>query len=199
MPNLTLWGDYPYPTGPEDANLPADFMALAEALDIHTVLTATSSADRDSKYAGIPAGALVTCAAAKTTWLSLGSGAWTTLYSDSGWVTSGFTMATGWSSAFSGACKMRRIGAIVNVTVQVEWSGATLVSDSSAGMADSPMLTLSTNRPSLDQSAIGRAPSTSGTVSLSATTGLMTLKDLHSGSTLPSGQYIQTNFIYMAD
>lgn len=76
----------PYPSGTDADNVPADLGALADFIDTKLVLTATSSSDRDSKYSGIPDGALVINTSDGTTWARAG-GAWKTLWAPTGaWV-----------------------------------------------------------------------------------------------------------------
>lgn len=193
MPDLSAFGGYPSPTGPEAADVPADLLALVSALDAHTVLFATSVSDRNAKYGSVPAGALVTCPGLKTIWLALGSGVWSTVYSDSGWSTAGFT----WSAGFSdSASRWRQVGPLVEVDLHATYSGADIVASSVGGVSDVSVVTVGAPPPVASRPAIFRTSLTSGSGYLSST-GLISLSDLHSLSTLSAGHSVAATFVYM--
>ena len=102
----------PYPSGSAAPAGAADMMAMAGFLDVHTVLHATDEADRDAKWGDFPAPVLVASKDRPAVWLKVGnagtSADWRTVWSDTGWVTTGFSPTTANFSTTS--AKVRAVG-----------------------------------------------------------------------------------------
>ncbi len=124
MPDATTFGGDPIPTGPEGAWVPGSLMAYAESIDPKLIHAATSQADRDARFATLPAGSLVTWEAGGTVWLKLASG-WQAIISDTGWVTSGvFTYPSADWTAGSYA-RVRNRNGLIDVRFEVIYAGVT--------------------------------------------------------------------------
>lgn len=123
MPDATTFGQDPIPTGPEAAWLPGALMAYAESIDPKLVHAATSQADRDSRYATLPVGSLVTWAAGRTIWMKT-AGGWERVFFDSGWVTAGFTYPDiNWAAG--SYARARNRNGIIEVRAEVTYNGPT--------------------------------------------------------------------------
>ncbi len=90
MPDVSDFAQLPYPTGPDAPDVPAAMMALVEALDTKINLQAATIGERDSKYADLPPGAIVTTTQSPwNVWLrtqiSEGVFGWATLYDFVDW------------------------------------------------------------------------------------------------------------------
>lgn len=196
MPDYSSWGHHPIPTPAEAAEVPADLMALVESLDPHTVQFAASIAERNAKFAGLPAGALVVCRPLKTIWMSLGGTAWQTVYSDSGWITLGFAWAPGFADT-NNRSRQRRIGDLVHIDLYADYSGATITASAAGGIPDTQIVNIATNRPQVvDIIATVRAGGTGGGGYLSPS-GDFKLSDLHSSSSIVAGNAVRTSIDYV--
>jgi len=88
MPDTNHFTGLPVPIDGEAADGPAAFAAFRAALGGHTVLSATTSSNRDSLYADAPIGSLCASTISNTAWLKTGTpNVWSVVYSDTGWLT----------------------------------------------------------------------------------------------------------------
>src|SRR5690606_41499747 len=92
MPDTNGFGGYPIPLMAENANASVAFADFRAALAPHTVLFATSEANRNSLYGSgattsetVPNGTLVASSAGEAVWQKAPTG-WNTVYSDTGGV-----------------------------------------------------------------------------------------------------------------
>ena len=131
----------PYPNPLDGRAVPADLMALAEWVDSHQNYTALNSADRDSRYADLPPGLTVASSTEPFyVWLKVGTGnSWRTLYSDTGWITSGFTAGPEFENVDS---SFRISQSNVDLYVRCTFTGTTYTAGAAGNMPDKLLITL---------------------------------------------------------
>src|SRR5690606_11185262 len=120
----TRWGGDPLPIGNQAALVPADLKRLADSMDGRTVHVALDAADRDARFVSLPKGALVTTPDAdKAVWMKLADGvnSWSLVANDTGWVTSGFSTASGWAI---NECRVRVVNGWAALEIYVNRTGA---------------------------------------------------------------------------
>ena len=132
MTQLSTFGGVVVPSPTESATIPADFLAVVNQFTgtatnpARANAVVSSQAERDSNYAGYPAGGIVVCPPAKTIWMSLGriSGvqSWQIVYEDTGWVTDGFTFSDNFGAAGT-ETRVRRITDYVCLRAGVTYNG----------------------------------------------------------------------------
>lgn len=201
MPDLTLFGRYPLPTGPEAMDLPGQLMDTIEAMDIHTVLFATSAGDRDAKYGDIGPGPIVsTTTYPNYVWKRIldaeGNPGWVTLWEDTGWqdfAESAFGPL--WSD--NGAAWRRKNGRI-DINVRVTYDGDPVEGNPVVGgnIADILIMTLPSGaRPVQSQEPGHFLASCCGSLT-AAVSGNVTATHLYPGGTLANGTglYCHLNF-----
>lgn len=135
----------PYPAGPYAPDGAAQLMAMAEFLDLHTVLHATDEANRDALWGDFPAPVLVLSKARPAIWLKVADDGlatdWRTIWSDSGQVTTGFTVGTNFTLV---SAWVRKTGGAVDFFAQLTASadfGPTTPSNIHAGnLAGDPII-----------------------------------------------------------
>lgn len=206
MPTTDLAG-LVYPSGVDAPYVATALMGLTTALDPKVVLSATDSADRDARYGAAPANVLVVCAASKSVWLKTGPnvGDWLTLYSDTGWVTSGFTIATGWGPG--SYLQGRRIGPNIEVRGELVYTSTTDIlagvynGVSPGNVGDTNLVTVpSTFAPAASSGyVVGtlRCQITSGTINMYSS-GVINLVDLHTSSVITNGDLARFSLSYFA-
>lgn len=216
MSQLSTYGGVIVPSVTDAATIPADILRvvnqLCGAVGIPAKVNAivSSKAERDANYDGYPAGGIVVCPQLKTVWLSLGktSGVqgWNVTYSDTGWVTTGFSYGPNFSAYSTGSVRARRKGPLYNLRVQVTYNGEdTITADNNSG-----------NQPGniVDQIVLAGIPSdfippdeqisnfaatyTNGAARLQ-TDGVVKLLTMNTASKLAPAQPVQTQFWWMAD
>ena len=107
---------FPYLLTGDAPDLAGITWAMAQWADSGDVLLqATDEADRDAKYSDVPAPALCISKSRPAVWLKTGdtgtSADWKTVWSDSGWVTTGFTASPSFSVTLA---QVRRVGLTVH-------------------------------------------------------------------------------------
>lgn len=140
MPTNSTYAAIPIPTGTETSWGPTPFAALVAAIDTAVVLKATSQSDRDTRFAGVDSGTIVSCAALQTIWQKV-SGGWVTLANIGPIVTSGIiSNATNWTIAFQVGQKVNgRTSARIGAT----WGGgAALTAGADGNITDNLMGTI---------------------------------------------------------
>jgi hypothetical protein len=191
MPELTLFGAYPTPTGPEAADLPGQMMAFADALDAHTVLQAAGEGDRDAKYGDLPVGSIVTSTLAPwSVWLRieapLGGLTWATIYADTGWQTfAPSAFLTNWTDNGS---NWRNKNGQVEINYRATYTGSDVVAGAAGGnIVDIAMMLLPSGaRPVSTQIPSTFYASCCGNV-ITEVDGDVKLTHLYPGGTLSEG------------
>lgn len=132
MPTNSTYAAIPIPTGTETSWGPTPFAALVAAIDTAVVLKATSQSDRDTRFAGVDNGTLVSCAALNILWQrdSATSGGWNVLAETGVPVTTGAITANttgGWAVSSQWA---QRLNGRVDLYASLTYSGSTLTGGS---------------------------------------------------------------------
>lgn len=215
MTQLSTFGGVVVPSPTESSTIPADFLLIVNQFTGTATTPAranaivSSQAERDSNYAGYPAGGLVICPPTKTIWMSLGriSGvqSWQIVYEDTGWVTDGFTFSDNFGAAGT-ETRVRRITDYVCLRVGVTYNGdsdivgGSVTSSNPGNIVDTPVLTAMPDdfKPSRVQNAFFRSTFASGSAFLN-TAGLAYLADMHPSSKIQTGQGVTMQFTWMVD
>lgn len=121
MSDTSTYSGLPIPTYAEDPDFPLAMSNLRAALDPHIVLFATTSANRDSLYASVPAGTVVSSTTSQTVWQKSATG-WNTLYSDTGWIS---LSSASWGADFSdNGSYYRVVNGIAYIELRAIYNGA---------------------------------------------------------------------------
>ncbi len=117
------------------------------------------------------------------------------LTADTGWVSLGFTSATGWSPTVS---RYRLIGKICVLELFVSNTGSAVTANASGNIAGDPtIITIpSAARPATNVYGSFSASLTSGSFVL-ASTGVISIRDAHSSSTIANGDNIGITATYI--
>lgn len=152
MGTLTYSGA-PYPETSDANDPPGDFLAFGNTLDQLVNLKATSTADRNARFANVAAGTIVTCNAESVVWMKTTTpptaAAWATVYESPAAVTTGvatagtgFSIATQWGQVRNG---------MLNVRLSLTRTGADITAnayndvDDPGNLTDTAMAVLTTN------------------------------------------------------
>lgn len=131
MPINTPFTAAPLPTSAEAGDGPANMLAYATATDDMHILKATSVSNRDTLYANVTAGTLVSCAALGTVWQKTTSpptaAAWRTLSEIGTPVTSGVVTANTTAGFSVTAQWAQRLNGRIDLSVELAYSGTELV------------------------------------------------------------------------
>lgn len=144
MPSYLTYSQAPIPTGPEALAGPANLLAMGNTLDTLVVLKAASQANRDTLYANVPAGTLVSCASLKTVWMKTTTpptaAAWVVLSEIGTAVTTGaitnaadFTISSQWA---------QRINGQITLSALLAYSGSTVTAGSNGDISDVTVCTI---------------------------------------------------------
>ena len=144
MTTPTPYTGAPVATSGESPDWPASLWAYANTLDDQHVLYATSQSNRDSLYANVRAGSLVSCAALQKVWMKTTTpptaAAWITLAEVGTPVTTGvITAGTNFSITSQWA---QRINGMVSICGVLSYSGSTVTANASGDL--SPDVTVAT-------------------------------------------------------
>ncbi|WGW12761.1 hypothetical protein LWF01_03020 [Saxibacter everestensis] len=177
---------------------------MVDWLDSRTVLLAANAADRDAKYGEAPPGVIVSSGLTKQVWQKVGTGSsnddWLDVYSDTGWVTTGFLPAPGWS--IGSYMKARRICDSINIRGELVRTGGTIQGQADGNLSpDVPLVTIpSIFAPGSPDRVEGsmRASYTSGAVEL-GNDAIVMLADIHTNSGIGEGQYLRFTFPFFAN
>ena len=140
MPDTNHYTGLPVPLPGEASSGPDDFSLFRAALGGHTVLYATTSANRDSLYASVPTGTLCVSTSSKTIWQKTDAG-WDTVYSDTGWV----SLATaGWTSSdfVDNGSGYRIKNSMCYLDIRFTYNGSDLVPTSTGQVTNTKIITL---------------------------------------------------------
>lgn len=107
---------------------------------------------------------------------------------DAGWVTTGFTPATGWANS---GCKFRRLNGVTFVWIKIQLTQATAITASATGhLADATILTVPTGaRPTDDWMADFKGSTNNGEVQL-LTDGSLVLVSMNPSSSLSTSDFL---------
>lgn len=180
------------PEYPTAADGPSAFQLFAASVEKGLYGTALDEADRDTRYADIPVGGLVTCVARLAVWMRIADG-WHTLVSDRV-VTTGATASGGWElDRFEAAVQDERQ---VILSLRVLRTGGTITAPGNGNIANEVVATIPTGtRPKWSESMNFRATATSGGATVSGV-GVINLVDAHSGAQITEGQYVEMTTTY---
>ena len=159
----------PVPTSGETPDFPADLLAFGNGLDQLVVLKATSQSNRDSLYANVSAGTLVSCASLQKVWMKTTTpptaAAWITLAEVGTAATSGVITpaTTDWSVSAQWA---QRLNGFISFRIQLAYSGATLTAGSDGNIGDTTIGTIQSS---------WRINSAAGYWPVAGTTNVMTM------------------------
>ena len=115
--------------------------------------------------------------------------------SDTGWLTMSAAAAVGWTLT---SAVYRLWGPIVGIRVEYERTGADIVANAQGNVVGDPLIaTISTiaARPSQQELIVIHSSLTSGMGTIS-TTGLINLTDMHSSSTISTGNFVRVSGTY---
>lgn len=194
------------PTDGDANNPPAHFLAFGTDIDHLLVLKADSTADRNSRYAGVPQGTVVSCAAENTVWMKLTTpptaASWMVLAQDtevtSGVVTAGadFTVASQYAALRNGWVHVR-----LSLT---RTSAVEVVGDDEAGTYPSNFTDVilgtigAAYRPGEHVTVVWRGPVVGGFGWISASSGNITLTSSVPSGRLRTGDAVEVSATYPA-
>lgn len=195
MPDTDHYSALPIPTYAEDPDGPAAFSAFRAAVAPSLVLFATTTSDRDTKYADAPVGTIVSSSTTQNVWKKTASG-WITLYTDTGNVL--LSSAT-WGPDCDDAGSYYRIrgdgscSVYINCTYTGDATGA-------GNIADIQMVTLPTAaRPPVMQFGVGIASSGEQLGTKAYTGGSTRIGAVLAGDGIDSGATITASFYYQVN
>ena len=196
----TRWGGDPLPIGNQAALVPADLKRLADSMDGRTVHVALDAADRDARFVSLPKGALVTTPDAdKAVWMKLADGvnSWSLVANDTGWVTSGFSPASGWAI---NECRVRVVNGWAALEIYVNRTGADITMSGFGGVTDTPIVTLpSAFWPSHKVTLVLRGSSYGFEGDILPNNGVVNLVSGSSNAVLVSGTNITASAAFLVD
>lgn len=180
------------PEYPTAADGPSAFQQFAASVEKGLYGTALDEADRDTRYADIPPGGLVTCVARKAVWMRMPVG-WHTLVSDRV-VTTGATAGADWElDRFEAAVEDERQ---VVLSLRVLRTGGTITAPGNGNIANEVVATIPTGtRPKWSESFNFRATATSGGATVSGV-GVINIVDMHPTAQITEGQYLEMTTTY---
>lgn len=191
----TKFNGYGFPEPGWEAKIAAYFMQLAAALDLDAPHPVTDKADRDTRLADLTRGIAYTTQAPWVVWLRTGT-SWAELYSDTGWVTSGFSNGSGWD-ADSANTRVRNRNGQIEVMVEASRTGNDIVPGTAGVIDNTTVCTI----------PIQFAPGTRarnllprygpGGMGFVTTAGEVVLSALTAGKTLANGAGVIINCSYL--
>jgi hypothetical protein len=159
MPGTLTYSGAEYPLVGEANDPPADFLRFGDDIDTLLVLKATNQLDRDTRFANVDAGTLVSCAAAQTIWMKLTTpptaASWLVVYQKTE-VTTGVVTA---GANFTTSAQWARIqSALVSVKLTLVYGSTDITGSSDGNITDTTVGTVSANyRPPQDWNVVYRS------------------------------------------
>lgn len=146
MPDTTGLGAYPIPLMSENPNASIAFGDFRASIAPHTVLFATSEANRNSLYGSgatsestVPSGTIVSSSTTKAVWQKSPTG-WNVIYSDTGFVS---LSGASWSADFSDNGSVYRVqNGLCTIEFRGTYEGADLPANANGNVTNTPMLTV---------------------------------------------------------
>lgn len=198
MPNTPL-SKVPYPSGSDTPAAAADMMAAFMSMDDRLVLNAIDQADRDARYSEAPTSTLVVSGPSQKIWLKTGDGPtdWITIWEDTGWITSGFVIESGWSiTSLAG----RIYGRTINIRGDFLRTGDQITFPSNGNIADMDLVSVPPQfRPEQNVppvTGVARFTRTSGAAELYSH-GKIRLLDGHANADVINGEYVRIAFSFL--
>lgn len=195
MPDINDYSGLPIPLRTETASAPDNFGDFRAALAPHIVLFATSEANRDALYGGVPAGTLVSSTTTGTVWRRQPDLSWAVLYADTGWVS---LASDSFGPLFTNiACQYRAINDVVNLRIDATYTGDPLSRGGNGNIANQLVLSLpSAARPSFNATgSYWVEGSTSGDVVVYGSGGVY-VATITASDTLATGARVQAHAAY---
>jgi hypothetical protein len=114
--------------------------------------------------------------------------------SDTGWIALGVTAGGGYSVT---ANLYRRWGPVVSILINLERTGTVFTANSQGGVTDTTLCTITTvaARPDQRCQCVARTTTTSGMTDI-ATTGIITIADMHSDSVINTNDIVRIQHTY---
>lgn len=178
-------------------------------MDDRLVLKAIDAADRNARYGDAPTGSICTSVSAPTetadmsctVWVKTGDGQtdWTEIYSDTGWISSGFSYQSGWGAGTY--AKSRRVGKLCEVRVRLVRTGGDIQASPTGHLPDVNVIALPEHLRPNDGDYVtfpARSYLTTGTCSLYSN-AMVTLTDMHPNSTISTGDFFQFSHTFILD
>lgn len=181
------------PEYPTAADGPSAFQLFAASVEKGLYGTALDEADRDTRYADIPPGGLVTSHERLAVWMRTETG-WHTMSSERT-LTTGFSASSGWSlDSFDAFVTDDRL---VTLSLEVTRTGGTISAPASGDIGNTEVGYLPAGcRPGPGRiGAPFRATGTSGSA-LIGTSGQTVITDMNSNSSIQSDHYLTIDFTY---
>lgn len=208
MPFTSL-SKIPYPSGSDAPAAAADMMAMLAVMDDRLVLKAVDAADRDARYGDATTGSVCTAVTEPTettdlsciVWVKTGAGPadWTEIYSDTGWISTGFSYQSGWGAGTY--AKSRRVGKMCEVRVRMIRTGEDITASATGHLPDVNVVSVPPHLRPNDGDYVtfpARSYLTTGTCSLYSN-AMVTLTDLHPNSTISTGDFFQFSHTFTLD
>lgn len=181
------------PEYPSAADGPAAFQLFAASVAKGLYGTAVDEADRDTRYADIPPGGIVTSHERRAVWMRMPDG-WLTVSSERT-VASGFSPSAGWSlDSFEAFVTDERL---VTLSLEVTRTGGAINAPASGDIGNTEVGYLPAGcLPGPNRIGVGfRATGTSGSA-LIGTSGQIVITDMNSNSTLATDHYVTIDHTY---
>lgn len=142
---LSKYTNTPLPDGNSADDVPAALSAIFDNIDPKLVLYATDKAQRDAEFGDTPVGSLVVIgnsAATLEVYIKVATtNTWQAIWSDTGWVTSGFDVSAGFSLS---AARARKLNKMITIQAFVTRTGADIVptggTTNAGNVGDAPIL-----------------------------------------------------------
>lgn len=202
MPTQMPYTGAPIPTLNDGDNVPAAMQAYAEATESMHVLYATDKVDRDTRYADVPPGTIVSATTTQHVWQKRpgATPTWWTV-AEYSFTNSGILIPrTGWEVATQQGWVINGLR-ILRVTMTYTGDADIVASgpnDNSPGnvAGDPPMADVNEAwRPPAQWNTIARGAVTSGNAEIT-TGGVLRLTDLATSGKLRTGEPLHMNFVY---
>lgn len=194
MTDLSVFGKYPIPTGPEAPDAPAQFLRLIEALDEHTILWATNAAERDSLYAGVKPGTIVASTTAPwAVWHKTNTG-WNSVFEDTGWK----PISDVWGADFDDVGSKYRIkNSLTQVKIRLQYVGSSVTAPAGGNIDDITLGILPDQaKPIGEQEPSVFVASTCGWIT-AYVNGDVKITHMISGGTLSTGTVLYSSLSYL--
>lgn len=210
MPTDAITG-WPYDSAQDAPDGAAQMLRLITAVNAgggnaSPILHAVDAADRDAKYPNPNPGAICTTTGAPwTIWFFTNT--WLEVFSDSGWITTGFTAGSGWS--IGSYMRASKVGVSVFIEGEVTYTAAADLrgaasTDPSPGNL-SPDQTVVTVPPKFCPGGTnnggvagqGKASGTGGSVQLYPS-GNVVLSDITTNGKISTGDFLRFSFTFRA-
>lgn len=195
MPELTPLAAIPIPLWDEADQVPPDLKAAFIAAEQGLVLRAINQADRDARYSDVPEGTIVSGTDQDAIWRKNATG-WQTIWSDTGVVSSGIVSSDANNSSMQSQ-RGRIRGGQVSWAITMRYTGPDVTAGSNGNIGNFDIGTVATAwQPPWNWFGVARFASTFGSLTIAATTGVMTIAEILPNSSLLNGNQIWISCSY---